>query len=139
MKLWIVFGAALALSAFETPAPMQAQQPVREAVKGADPQRPARVPEQPLDAAAHLRGGLVGESDREDAVRRDALHLDEPSHAVHEHARLAAARAGEDQHRALCSFDGLALLRVELIEKRQCGSGSGIAQSILQGKREREE
>src|SRR5208282_1944215 len=48
-------------------------------------------------------------------------------------ARLAAARAGEDQHRPVGSFDSLALLRVELIEKRQCGSGSGSDDLILQG------
>ena len=31
MKFWIVFGAALALPAFETPVPMQAQQPQADA------------------------------------------------------------------------------------------------------------
>jgi hypothetical protein len=48
-------------------------------------------------------------------------------------ARFAAAGAGKDQHRAFSSFDSLALLRVQLIEKGQCGSGSRIDLSILQG------
>ena len=56
--------------------------------------------EQLLDAAAHLAGRLVREGDGEDAVRRDALDLDQPGDAVREHARLAAAGAGEHQHRA---------------------------------------
>jgi len=97
-------------------APMQAQQPVRETVKGAYPQRPARVSEQPFDAAAHFRGGLVGEGDREDAVRRDTLHLDEPRHAVHEHARLAAARTGQHQRRSERRGYRLALRVVQTIE-----------------------
>jgi len=50
--------------------------------------------------------------------------LDEIGDAVGNDAGLAAAGAGEDQHRALGGFDGFALLRVQLVEKRQCGSGS---------------
>jgi hypothetical protein len=59
--------------------------------------------------------------------------FDQVGDAVGDDAGLAAAGAGKDQHRAFSSFDGFALLRVELVEKRQCGSGSGIADSILQG------
>jgi len=80
-------------------APVHAQQAVRDAVEGADPERRPRQAEQLLDARAHLAGGLVGEGDREDAVRRGALGLDHPGDAVREHARLARARAGEHQHR----------------------------------------
>jgi hypothetical protein len=59
--------------------------------------------------------------------------LDQISNAVGNDTRLPAARASEDEHRALGSFDGLALLRIELFQKRQCGSGSGGDDSILQG------
>ena len=52
--------------------------------------------------------------------------LNQVGDAVSDDARLAAPRAGEDQYRTLGGFDGFALLRVELIEKRQCGSGSGV-------------
>ena len=86
-----------------------------------------------FDALAHLGGGFVGEGHRQNGFRHHAHVLDEIGDAVGDDARLAAARAGEDEHRALGSFDGLALLRVELIEKRQCGSGSGGDGSILQG------
>ena len=97
-------------------APMQPQQPVGETVEGAYPERPAGVPEQPLDTAAHFRGGLVGEGDREDAVRRDPLYLNEPGHAVHQHARLAAARAGQHQRRLERRGHRLALGIVQTIE-----------------------
>jgi hypothetical protein len=60
--------------------------------------------------------------------------FDQVGDAVGNDARFAAARAGEDEDWALGSFDGLALLRIQLIEKRQCGSGSGADDLILQGK-----
>jgi len=85
-----------------------------------------------LDALAHFGGGLVGEGHGQDGFRHHALVLDQIGDAVGDDAGFAAARAGEDEHRALSGFDGLALLRVELIEKRQCGSGSGGDDSILQ-------
>jgi hypothetical protein len=72
--------------------------------------------EPPVDAAAHFRGGLVGEGDREDAVRRDTLHLDEPGNAVYQHARLAAARTGEHQRRAERRGHRLALRVVQTVE-----------------------
>src|ERR1700724_4341680 len=53
--------------------------------------------------------------------------------AVGNDTRLAAARTRKNQHRAFRSFHGFALLRVKLVEKRQCGSGSGVGSSILQG------
>ena len=92
----------------------------------------AESADQFFDALAHFRGGFVGESHRQDGFRHDAHVLDQIGDAVGDDARLAAARSGEDQHRAFGSFDGLALLRVELIEKRQCGSGSGADDLILQ-------
>ena len=57
-------------------APVQAQQPVREAVEGADPHAARAVLQQRLDAPAHLGRGLVGEGDREHAVRGHADHFD---------------------------------------------------------------
>jgi len=39
--------------------------------------------------------------------------------AVGDDPGLAAARAGEDEHRPIGGFDGFALLRVEFFEKRQ--------------------
>ncbi len=58
---------------------------------------PAGTLQQLLDASAHLGGGLVGEGDREHVVRGRALGGDDVRDAMDEHARLAAAGAGEHQ------------------------------------------
>ena len=52
---------------------------------------------QPL---AHFVRRLVRESDRQDVLRRHALR-DEKRHARRDHARLARARAREDEQRPL--------------------------------------
>ena len=98
-------------------APVHPQQPVCDAVEGADPQRSRRQAELRLDAAAHLAGRLVGERHREDAVRRDVLDLHQPRDPMREHARLAAARAREHERRRERRGDGLALRVVERIEE----------------------
>ena len=54
-----------------------------------------------LDALGHLGGGLVGEGDSEDGIRRDAALLDEIGDAVRDDAGLARAGSGQDQHRAV--------------------------------------
>ena len=64
-----------------------------------------------VHALDHLAGGLVGEGDGEDGLRHHAQVLDQMGDAVGDDARLAAARAGQDQHRAVGGFDGFALLR----------------------------
>ena len=65
-----------------------------------------------VDALLHFAGGLVGEGDGEDVSRRDAPG-DEVGDAERDDARLAGAGAGQDQHRAVQRFDGLALLGIE--------------------------
>ena len=55
------------------------------------------------DALLHFAGGLVGERDAEDIARRDAL-FDHVRDAISDDARLAGARAGEDQDRAVRWF-----------------------------------
>jgi len=76
---------------------MQAQQPVRDTVEGADPQRRGWQLELGLDARAHLaRALLVKVTRRRMPCRRDALDLAPARHAVREHARLAAA--GRREH-----------------------------------------
>ena len=95
--------------------PVQAQQAVRQAVEGADPHAARAVAQQRLDAAAHLGGGLVGEGDGQDAVRRHAHHFVQPADAVGEHAGLA--RAGARQHQGMARRRGnhFALGRVEFV------------------------
>src|SRR5262249_2364478 len=77
-------------------------------VEGADPQALHR--EEGLAALAHLARGLVGEGDREDLVRSRAARGDEPGDAARDDARLARARPGQDQERALAVDDRRALL-----------------------------
>lgn len=68
-------------------------------------------------AAAHLARGLVRERDGEDGPRRRALDLGQPRDAVHEHARLAAARAREHEEMARWGGNGFALGRVQRVEQ----------------------
>ena len=97
--------------------PVQAQQAVRDAVEGADPQAARAVAEQAFDAAAHFGGGLVGEGDGQDAVRRHADDFVEPADAVREHARLAGTGAGEHEVMTGRRGDGLALGFVQPVEQ----------------------
>ena len=64
------------------------------------------------DALLHFAGGFVGEGHAEDLARRNAA-LHHVRDAKRDHAGLARARAGQDQHRAANGFNGLALLRIE--------------------------
>src|SRR3569623_2114976 len=98
-------------------APVRAQQAMGEIVKRADPHAADRDTEQLLDAAAHLGRGLVGEGHGEHAVGRGTFDPDQPGDAVHEHARLAAARARDHQHRAGRGSHCVALGVVEGIEQ----------------------
>ena len=98
-------------------APVQAQQAVREAVEGADPHAARAAAQQRFDAPAHLRRGLVGEGDREHAVRRHADHLDQPADAMGQHARLAGAGAGEHQVVAGRGGNDVALGGIEFVEQ----------------------
>src|SRR5262245_55437842 len=95
---------------------MHPQQPMRNPVKRTDPQRTSRHPQQRFGAAAHFGGRLVGERDREYAVRRDTFRFDQPRNAMHQHARFTAAGAGDDQQIADRRGDGLALPIIEPIE-----------------------
>ncbi len=70
-----------------------------------------------VHALHHFRRGFIGECDGQNGIRLHAKILDQVRNAKRDHPRLAAARAGKDQHRALDSFHGLALLRVQFVEK----------------------
>ena len=81
------------------------------------PHPPRAVPEQPLDALAHLAGRLVRERDRQDLAGLRLVGVDQEGDPVGEHARLAAAGAREDQQRPLAVRDGLPLGLVEPLEQ----------------------
>ena len=61
----------------------------------------------------HLLGGLAGEGEEQDVFRVHPLFFHQVGQAVDQGAGLAAARAGDDQDRALGGGDGLVLGRVQ--------------------------
>ena len=98
--------------------PVPPQQAVRKAVERADPEMTDGHSEECLDAASHLRSRFVRKRDRKQPLRRDALDVDEPGSAMHEHAGLAAAGAGNDEGRLGRRGDRLALSLVQGFEDR---------------------
>ena len=95
-------------------AVVRAQQAIAQAVEGADP-HPAGVDRQERgEPRLHFLGRLVGEGHGEDTLRPDLAGGDQPGDARGQHARLAAARAGEDQRMLRRQGDGGVLLRVEV-------------------------
>ena len=66
-----------------------------------------------LDSRTHLAGGLIGEGDREDIMRRHFFISDQMRDPDGDHAGLARPGTGKDQQRALSGFDRLDLLRIE--------------------------
>ena len=69
--------------------------------------RCARLRQKRNDAVPHLLRGLVRKRDRENRLRRYPVRSHKMGNAMRDHARLAAARAGKDQQRAIdvrCRF-----------------------------------
>jgi hypothetical protein len=73
-----------------------------------------QLQESGADPRPHLRRGLLGERDREDRLHRLAV-VDHRAHeSLHEHGRLARARAGANDERAVPPVRGPPLLGGEL-------------------------
>ncbi len=87
---------------------------VRERVERAACDLRTAAADEPGRAAQHLFRGLAGERQEQDRARRHA-RLDEARDPIDERPRLAAARAGDDEHRAVERRRGLELLRVQLL------------------------
>lgn len=68
------------------------------------------------NAFAHLVGSFIGERDSENAFAGRAL-LDHVGNAVGDDARLAGARACENQHWAIDGEDSFALLGIQGVQK----------------------
>ena len=81
----------------------------------------------------HLRGGLVGERDREDLVGANAALFNEIGDAVGDDAGLSRARAGQQQNGAIDGLDAFALLRVHVVEKAGHGGHSTLYVNRLRG------
>jgi hypothetical protein len=62
-----------------------------------------------FQAPAHLAGGFVRKSNREDLVRRDVVFVNQVGNAMRQNARLAAARTGEHEHWPVHEFDRFTL------------------------------
>src|SRR5690554_607789 len=71
-------------------------------------------PHQAREALLHLFGSLVGKGDGGDVRRTETAFIDQPSDLVRNDTRLAAARAGQHEARAVKKADRLALRRIEL-------------------------
>ena len=88
--------------------------------------------DQRLQPAGHLARRLVGEGDGHDAPGGDVQLGHEVGDAVGEHARLAAARPGEHEHRPGRRGDGRLLLRVHLGEEVGEGGSGWVSQDRVE-------
>ena len=96
-----------------------AQYPAANAVERADP-RLARVRAgQAFDAFAHFARGFIGKSQGQDMPGLHAV-FQQIGHAVGQRARFAAARPGQNQHRAFQRFGRAALHGVQIIQVHAC-------------------
>ena len=75
----------------------------------------ARFGDELVHALQHFARGFVGEGHTQDVSGRDALP-DHVGDAIGDDARLAGARAGEDQDRPVDRLYGPSLLRVQRID-----------------------
>ena len=93
--------------------PVPAQDPGADRVERAGLDVAAGLADEGHDPLAQLARRPVRERDGEDLPRPHALDPDEVGHPMGQDARLATARAGQDQQRPLGRRDGACLLRVE--------------------------
>ena len=96
----------------QIPDSVPAQKPVADGMKRAAPKRAQFAADQLGDAPHHLARGFVRERQQQNPVGRDAL-FEQIGDAIRERARLARARAGDDERRAGRRGDGGELLLVE--------------------------
>ena len=97
-----------------------AQHAHAQRVKGADDDFFGGLADQPLGAFAHFGGGLVGEGDGGNALRR-AARLDQPCDLVRDDPRFARPRPGQHQTRPVQVVDCFLLRDVEAIGHGCCG------------------
>ena len=106
---------------------VRAQKTVAQAVEGANPHAMHVDRQHAGEPRHHFLGGLVGKGHRQNAAGSHQSVLQQPGDACGEHARLARARAGQDQGVLGWQGHGGALLRVQGLEQRRfsCGGGRG--------------
>ena len=99
----------------------------RGGVEGAHPHVARPLAHKVLDAAPHLLGRLVGEGDREEAVRPDLVGGDQVGDPGRQHPGLAAPGPREDKEGAVLVHDGFPLGRVEAVQQGVGVGRGGIA------------
>src|SRR5438067_11382220 len=72
---------------------------------------------QSTNAISHLTGGLVGEGDRQNCPSWNFVGANQMGDPVRDHARLAAARARQDEKRAFAMLHGFSLAWIEALKK----------------------
>ena len=105
-------------------SPSCAQDPGAQRVERAGLDVAAALADEADDPLAQLRGGAVGERDREDPPRGDALDADEVGDPMGQDAGLARAGAGQDQERPFGGRDRARLLGVERLDDLGCAGGA---------------
>jgi len=94
--------------------PFRSEHTGKDAVESAHPKRRSLLGRHKQgNALAHLAGGLVGESQGQDAPRLHPL-LQQVSHFVGEDTRLATARTGYHQRRRVDAKHRLTLARIQI-------------------------
>jgi hypothetical protein len=87
-------------------------------MEGGDERLGQRVPaHQLLYAIRHFCRGLISEGDCQDAIGRGSAIVNQMSNAVSDNPGFAATRARQDEKRPFRALHGLALLRIELVQK----------------------
>jgi hypothetical protein len=86
------------------------------------------VAENLLDALGHFCCSLIGESDGENGIWGDAALVDEIRDAMRDDARLARARASENQHGTVYCFNACPLLGIQFF-KEMLQRGPSIGES----------
>ena len=93
---------------------MRPQQPVAQAVEGADPHRPDIHRQHRRQPRLHLLGRLVGEGHRQDARGRHLSGRQQPGDPRSKHSRLSAACPSKNKGRLRRQGNGSKLLRVQV-------------------------
>jgi hypothetical protein len=76
---------------------VHAQQSVGQTVKSAHPHRAGADVQQRFGSGTQFCCGFVGKGDGQDAVGRNAFHVNQPSNTVNQHTGFSASGTGYDQ------------------------------------------
>ena len=120
---------------------MGPQQAVGNAMESADPHAGGRHLQQLLDPPAHLVGGLVGESDRQQTERGDLFGGHQKGNPVNQYPGLTRAGTRQHQQGTVIRRHCVTLGRIQTVEKiadvihrggilpEPAGPGSGFEES----------